>query len=131
MCDLRYWLETYSNVLIENAVIRLSQDETVKLQIADSVRIFFDAFAQTAQLNALTPISTILGDWVKGRSTQTDGEVMSLLPLLVTLKQVMWSLVLGTCSPEEAIPILTDSDLIFTEAMIYLESLENDSLLED
>lgn len=131
MRDLRHWLETFSDALIENAVIRLSQDETVKLQIADSVRVFFDAFAQTAQMNALTPISTILGDWVKGRSTQTDGEVMSLLPLLVTLKQVLWSLVLETCPSEEAIPILTDSDLIFTEAMIYLESLENDSLLED
>src|SRR6476620_10432873 len=131
MSDLRYWLETYSDALIENAVIRLSQDETVKLQIADSVRVFFDAFAQTAQINALTPVSTILGGWVKGRSTQTDGEVMSLLPLLVTLKQVMWSLVLETCPPEDAIAILTDSDLIFTDAMIYLENLENDSLLED
>ena len=89
MRDLRDWLETYSDALIENAVIRLSQDETVKLQIADSVRIFFDAFDQTAQMNTLTPISTILGNWVTGRSTQTDGEVMSLLPLLVTLKQVM------------------------------------------
>ncbi len=131
MRDLGHWIETYSDALIENAAVRLSQDETVKSQIAESVRIFFDAFAQTIQLNALTPISTILDDWVKGRSTQTDGEVLSLLPLLVTLKQVVWSLVLQTCTSDEAIPILTDSDLIFTEAMVYLESLENDSLLED
>jgi len=131
MRDLRHWLETYSDALIENAVIRLSQDETVKLQITDSVRVFFDALSQAAQSNELTPISTILADWVKGRSTQTDGEVMSLLPLLVTLKQVMWSHVLETCSPDEAIPILTNSDLIFTESMLYLENLENDSLLEN
>jgi len=131
MGNLRIWLETYSETLIENAVIRLSQDETVKIEIADSVRVFFAAFAQTAKMNSLAPIATILGDWVKGRSTQTDGEVMSLLPLLVTLKQVMWSLVLDTCSAEEAISILTDSDLIVTEAMMYLESLENDSLLEN
>src|SRR6185295_1835373 len=123
MRDLRHWLETNFDALIENAVFRLSQDETVKLQIADSVRVFYNALDQTAQMNALTPISSILGDWVRGRSTQTNGEVMSLLPLLVTLKQVMWSLVLETCSPELAIPILTDSDLIFTESMIYLESL--------
>lgn len=131
MRDLRHWLDTHSDALIENAVIRLSQDETVKLQIADSVRTFFIAFAQSAQVNALTPISTILADWVKGRSTQPNGEVLSLLPLLVTLKQTMWTHVLETCSPEQAIPILTDSDLIFTESMIYLENLENDALLEN
>ena len=131
MRDLQQWLETNTDALIDNAVIRLSEDETVKIQITDSVRVFFDALSRSAQTNALTPISTILTDWVKGRSTQTDGEVMSLLPLLVTLKQVMWSHVLETCRPEEAIPILTDSDLVFTEAMLYLENLENDSLLED
>ncbi len=131
MRGLQNWLEIHSGAVIESAVARLSHDETVKLQIAESVRIFFDAFAQAAQINTLEPISAILSDWVKGRSVPTDGEVASFLPLLVTLKQVMWAYVLQTCSPEEAIPILTDSDLIFTDAMISLETIENDSLLED
>ncbi len=131
MRGLQIWLERHTDAVIESAVARLSHDETVKLQVAASVRIFFDALAQTAQANTLEPVSAILNDWVRGRSIPANGEVVSLLPLLATLKQVMWSYVLQTCSPEEAIPILTDSDLIFTDAMISLESMENDSLLED
>jgi signal transduction histidine kinase len=130
MRGLQIWLERNTDAVIESAVARLSHDETVKLQVADSVRTFFDAFAQTAQANTLEPVSAILNDWVRGRSIPADGEVISLLPLLATLKQVMWSYILQTCSPEEAIPILTDSDLIFTDAMISLESMENDALLE-
>jgi len=131
MRGLQNWLEVYSDAVIESAVARLSHDETVKLQVADSVRVFFDAFAEAARSNTLDPLSTILTDWVKGRSTPTDGEIASFLPLLATLKQVMWSYVLQTCSPEQAIPILTDSDLIFTDAMLNLESIENEALLEN
>lgn len=131
MRDLQSWLNIYSETVIEDAVTRLSQDETVKLQIAESVRVFFGALAQAAETDSLTPVSTILTDWVKGRSIQTDIEATSLSPLLVTLKRVLWSQVLQTTSPDQAISLLTECDLIFTEAMIYLEGIENESLLDD
>ena len=49
MHGLQNWLEIHSDAVIESAVARLSHDETVKLQIADAVRIFFDAFAPDVQ----------------------------------------------------------------------------------
>ncbi len=129
MLDLRQWLELYSEALIEDAVTRLSQDETVKLQVANSVRTFFDGLWNSAQSNSLVPLATILDNWVAGRSIPTDGEMTSLIPLLATLKQVTWTQVLQTCAPDEAIPILGETDIIFTEAISYLASRENGALL--
>jgi signal transduction histidine kinase len=131
MADLKEWLALYSETVIQNAVIRLSEDETVKLQVADSVRAFLAALSQSAETNRLDPVSSILVDWVQGRSVSTDGELYSLLPLVITLKQVIWQAILDTCSTETALYVLTENDSIFTEAITYLASLENAALVNN
>ncbi|MCA0453041.1 MAG: HAMP domain-containing histidine kinase [Chloroflexi bacterium] len=130
MAHLSEWLATYSETVIQHAVLRLSQDETVKLQVADSVRTFLFALSESAENETIEPISSILVVWVQGRNISPDGDFNSLIPLIVTLKQVMWQAILETCSAEIAVQILTESDVIFTDAVTYLAALENSALLE-
>lgn len=131
MIDLGEWLEKNSKTLVEVAAANLSQDENVKPQLAQSVGIFFDGFLQTVQQDHLAPLHTVLSDWVKVRSAPTVGETTSLVALLATLKQIMWMEILRHDPLDEAVSLLTESDRVFTDAVTYLSSLENEALLED
>ncbi len=131
MTDLGQWIEANLDSLITAAVTHLSQDDRLKSQVTDSVEAFFDGLLRTTATNSLTPINTILIDWVEARSAPTDSELTSLVPVLANLKQVTWGQILELCPPNDAIYLLTEVDGIFTEAMIYLANLEGDALLED
>jgi signal transduction histidine kinase len=131
MTELVGWLETNLVALISAAVTRLSQDEGLKSQVSESVEAFFDGLLRTTKLHDMTPINVILIDWVEARSAPTDADLASLVPVLVSLKQVTWNQILVSSPLEQAVNLLTETDGIFTEAMGYLAKLEGDALLED
>lgn len=131
MVTLGEWLRSNHNILIETAVTRLSQDEAVKLQVAESVEGFFDGMLRSIKAQSVTPLNTILIDWVESRSVVTISESTSLVPVLTTLKQVTWEHILEHSPLEQAVKLLLDSETIFTEAITFLSGLEGEALLQD
>lgn len=129
--DLSSWLGIHIHVLIESAVLRLSQDEILKSQVVESVEVFFDGFLQSAMLQDVGSLNTVLSQWVETQSTPTETDFTSLVPVLATLKEVIWGKIVELCDGEQAIYLLTGVDAIFTEAMIYLSRLETDALLKN
>lgn len=129
MADLAQWLHNNLSVLIDAASAELSQDETLKSEVLDSVSAFYDGLLRSARLHSPTPLNTILIDWVESRSAPTEEEVAGLGAVMVTLKQVTWQQINFLCPPEEAIELLFASDQLFTEALLYLLQLETDAVL--
>jgi signal transduction histidine kinase len=128
MTELVGWLEKNIAILIEAAVVRLSQDETLKSQVVGSVEMFFSGLLQTLSTDDPAPLNTVLGNWVETRSVPTESELTSLVPVLATLKEVVWAKVMETCALDQAIELLTEFDITFTDAMIHLSRLESDAL---
>jgi signal transduction histidine kinase len=129
MADLAQWLEKNLHTLIDAATDELSQDETLKSEVLESVSAFYDGLLRSAKLHSPTPLNTILIDWVESRSAPTEEELAGLGAVVVTLKQVTWQQVNALCPPSEAMELLFTSDQLFTEAMLYLFQLEADVLL--
>jgi len=131
MVELTGWLEKNVGILIEAAVLRLSQDENLKSQVVGSVEVFFNGLLQTLLTRDLGPLNSILTSWVEARSVPTDAELTSLVPVLAILKEVVWTKIVEMCPLDQAIDLLTEIDATFTEAMIYLSRLEGDALLRE
>jgi signal transduction histidine kinase len=131
MVDLARWLETHLNTLTEIAVVQLSQDENLKIQVVTTVETFYTSLITTCHENSILPLTTILIDWVKARSGPTETQSTSLVPLLATLKAVVWNQIQEACAGDQAVFLLTELDRIFTEATLYLSGIETEALLED
>jgi signal transduction histidine kinase len=131
MADLAEWLQMNSEALIEAAVTKLSQDETLKLQVVESVEFFFDGLLRAVVSQNPTSLNLILIDWVEARSAPSEVDMTSLSPVLATLKQVTWGEILRRCSLNQAVDLLVQSDTLFTNAMLYLSKLETDALVTD
>jgi signal transduction histidine kinase len=131
MTNLAEWIEANFGELTTAAVAELSQNESLKSQVTESVEAFFDALLRAASIHDLTPLNVILIDWVEARSAPTDAEVASLVPVLATLKQATWNYIVKRCNPDEAILLLADIEALFTDAIVYLSKLEGDTLLDD
>lgn len=129
MKDFAQWLDDNLTPLVEAATAELSQDETLKSEVVESVSAFYDGLLRSARLGSPTPLNTILIDWVESRSAPTEEELAGLGIVLVTLKQVTWQQINFLCPPDEAIELLFASDQLFTEALVYLFQLETDVLL--
>src|SRR5215470_13858616 len=99
MSDVAIWLQGNVDSLINEAVIRLSQDEALKSQVVESVERFFNDLIQAASTHDSTLLNTTLIDWVKARSAPTDVQSTSLVPVLATLKEVTWRRILNLCAP--------------------------------
>ena len=131
MVDLASWLETHLNSLTEAAVVQLSQDENLKLQVVTIVETFYASLVRTCMEDSFVPLNAVLSDWVKSRSVSTEAESTSLIPILATLKDVTWHQILDTCAADQAIFLLTEIDAIFTNAMIFLSGIEAASLIDE
>ncbi|MEO8607682.1 MAG: HAMP domain-containing sensor histidine kinase [Chloroflexota bacterium] len=131
MVDLAQWLETHLNTLTEVAVVQLSQDENLKIQVVTTVETFYTSLIKTCLENSILPLNSILRDWVKSRSGPTETQSASLVPLLATLKSVVWNQIQEACPADQAVFLLTEIDGIFTEAVIFLSGIESEALIED
>jgi signal transduction histidine kinase len=129
MADFAQWLDDNLTRLVDAATAELSQDETLKSEVVESISAFYDGLLRSARLGFPTPLNTILIDWVESRSAPTEEELAGLGIVLVTLKQVTWQQINFLCPPEEAVEFLFASDQLFTEALVYLFQLETDTLL--
>ncbi len=129
MTNLAKWLDENLYTLIDAATAELSQDETLKSEVLESVSAFYDGLLRSAKFHSPTPLNTILIDWVESRSAPTEEELAGLGAVVVTLKQVTWQQINALCPRNEAIELLFASDQLFTEAMLYLFQLETDALL--
>ncbi|MEZ4666934.1 MAG: HAMP domain-containing sensor histidine kinase [Anaerolineae bacterium] len=131
MGELSNWLEETLDALVQAAAENLSHDANVKPQLTESVRIFFHGFLDTVRLDHFTPLQLVLTDWVKLRSSVGAEETSSLIPLLTTLKQIIWMEVLRQKPVSDAVILLTESDRVFTEAVTFLSKIENEAFLDD
>ncbi|MBL8161893.1 MAG: HAMP domain-containing histidine kinase [Anaerolineae bacterium] len=131
MPTLSQWLDTNLSALVDTAATRLSQDEALKSQVTESIEEFFHGLIRALDSQSITPLNVILIDWVESRSAPTSVDTTSLVPVVSTLKQVLWEQILERCPPAQAIKLLTEADAAFTEAIIYLANLESEALLEN
>ncbi len=131
MSDLAKWIDNNMQPLTQAAVARLSQDEAQKSQVVESVEAFFDSLLHAVSMKNSTPLNVILIDWVEARSAPTEIELSSLVPVLATLKEVTWQQVFERCPLDLVATFLTELDITFTDAIVYLSRLEADALLSD
>jgi signal transduction histidine kinase len=131
MADLAGWLEAHFDDLTQAAVAELSENEALRSQVQESVEAFFDGFIRAARSGNPTQLDVILLDWVEARSAPTEDEPSVLVPVLATLKRVTWHQIQRHADPDEAVDLLLESDVIYTEALNYLSRLEAEALLGD
>lgn len=127
------WLENHLSTLTEAAARRLAQSEALRATVTESTEAFFDGLIRTLRLESEIPLNLILLDWVEARSAPTeDDELSGLLPILNTLKEVVWQAVCEqVAEPVQLAEWLTTLDRVFTEATRYLVKLETDALVQD
>src|ERR1700730_18647029 len=114
MTDLPAWLRANAPALIQAASVELSPDERLRASVAESVEAFYDGLFRSAQTGSVVPLHAILIDWVEARSAPTDEEPAGLLPVLATLKRVTWQHIVRVTPPEEAVPLLIETEALFT-----------------
>jgi signal transduction histidine kinase len=131
MASLADWLEEHFNDLVQDAVAELSENETLRSQVQESVEGFFDGLIRVARTGNPTLLDVVLLDWVEARSAPTEDEPSGLLPVITTLKRVTWQRIQELCPPPEAVELLVASDTIYNEALNYVARLETDAMLED
>ncbi len=131
MVDLAQWLEANLDILIEAASAALSTDETLRSNVVEAVVTFYEALYHAALVDSLVPVNAILIDWVEARSAPTEGEPVGLMPVLATLKRVVWDQMRRRADPVEALDLLVASDAIFSSASNFLSSLEAEAFLND
>lgn len=130
MPKLSEWIEIYHQEMTVIAVATLSHDEAVKSQVAAAVEAFFSGLRDVSISGDFIPLQGILRNWVQLR-VPTTGGTSSLFPLLATLKQVIWEHILQHTEVERAVPLILESDAIFTKANILLSEAENEALLAE
>lgn len=131
MAGLVQWLEANMETLVEAAAARLSENEALKSEVVESVAVFYDGLLRTLVNASPLPLNMILIDWVESSSAPAELELTTFVPVLTTLKQVTAEQILSSIPLQQAVSLLMASDMIFTDALIYLTRLEADSLLSD
>jgi len=129
--DLVGWLETNDSTLIDVAVNRLAQSESLRQTVVESTEAFFDGLRRTLRTNNPLPLNLILLDWIEARSAPTDEDLAGLLPVLITLKSVTWDVLCNQAPQESLIAWLTEIDTAFSRATAFLFTLEAEALLKD
>ena len=128
---LMAWLQQHHTNLVEATVLRLSADDSLKMQAADIVGQFFQGLVEVAMTGQMTPVFTILDHWVASRSAPTEGELTRLMPVLASIKEANNEQVRRYCQPAEAVELLNALDIIYMQAVVYLAQYEADALLMD
>ena len=129
--DLVGWLENNDTALVDAAVNRLAQSESLRQTVVESTEAFFDGLNRTLRTSNPLPLNLILLDWIEARSAPTDEDLAGLLPVLITLKSVTWAVLCEQAPQERLIDWLTEIDVAFSRATSFLFTLEAEALLKD
>jgi signal transduction histidine kinase len=128
MVDLASWIEANADELIRSATETLSQNQQLQMQAVEAVEMFYDALLRAARTYDPTPLYKILFDWADTKSGSIGEESASLVPVLAQLKLAMSEQVYQLCTPDAAIGLLLAADSIYTDAMVFLSSIEAEAL---
>lgn len=134
MQNLSTWLDQHIEVVIENAVAALSENERLKLQVADSVRVFYHALQDSAAQGNLASLVDVLTGWVASRSvtSATLERSESLTSLLATLKAVLWQHILMSSRLHDNVTeLLVMSDRLFRDAIDHVANLERQAIVQE
>jgi signal transduction histidine kinase len=127
--DLATWIEQNAYELIIAASETLSQNTLLQSHAAEAVAAFYDALLRSARTFDPTPLYTILFDWVDGQSSPTGDETSSLVPVIAQLKATTGEQIFRLASPEEAVALYYAADSIYTDALVFMASLEAEDML--
>ncbi|MHB8627670.1 MAG: sensor histidine kinase [Aggregatilineales bacterium] len=130
MADLAQWLHAHTNQLIHAATAELSPDETLRATMQPTIASFYGALVYSAESSSYTLLHAVLINWVRSRSTLTESdhvEASGLLPIIATLKRVLWK-TLREVAPSNALDLILAADDLFNEAEQYAARLESEAL---
>jgi signal transduction histidine kinase len=128
MVDLASWIEANADELIRSATETLSQNQQLQLQAVAAVEMFYDALLRSARTYDPTPLYKILFDWADTKTGPIGEESASLVPVLAQLKLAMSEQIYRLCAPDEAIGLLPAADAIYTDALVFLSSIEAEAI---
>lgn len=127
--DLATWIEQNAYELIIAASETLSQNTLLQSHAAEAVAAFYDALLRSARTFDSTPLYAILFDWVAVRSTPTGDESSSLVPVIAQLKATTGEQIFRLSAPEEAAALYYAADTIYTDALVFMASIEAEDML--
>jgi len=129
MADLAQWLQQHNQYIIEAAAAELSPAEALRPAVQMSLVSFCGALDAAAELHSTTLVHAVLINWVTTRGVLNDTLQSGVLPVITTIKRVIWDKIRDTLPPADALDLLVATDTIFTDAMSYAAKLESDALL--
>ena len=129
MTDLATWIEQNAYELIIAASETLSQNTLLQSHAAEAVAAFYDGLLRSARTFDPTPLYAIFFDWVDGRSSPTGDEASSLVPVIAQLKSTTNEQIFQLAHPEDAAALYYAADSIFTDALVFMASLEAEDML--
>jgi signal transduction histidine kinase len=129
MVDLATWIEQNAYELIIAASETLSQNTLLQSHAAEAVAAFYEALLRSARTFDSTPLYAILMDWVAVRSSPTGEELSSLVPVIAQLKATTGEQIFRLAAPEEAAALYYAADNIYTDALVFMASIEAEDML--
>lgn len=129
MVDLATWIEQNAYELIIAASETLSQNTLLQSHAAEAVAAFYDALLRSARTFDSTPLYAILMDWVAVRSSPTGEELSSLVPVIAQLKATTGEQIFSLAAPAEAAALYYAADTIYTDALVFMASIEAEDML--
>lgn len=90
MTLLAVWLAQHKNSLVSLVAQNLSSRPALQEASKDLIHVFLDRLIEVDQKDDPEPLNTLLRDWVLRRTGRDDQEPLGLLPVLGTIKRVIW-----------------------------------------
>lgn len=110
---------------------KLAQTQGLREMAAEQVDRFAGLLENAVESDSPEWLDACLRDWIDARSRSAFGERLTLLPVLDSLKAVIWEVVRENCAAPEALDILVALELSFVHAQSFVAVLEVDALLRE
>lgn len=132
MVSLASWLRPRTETLTESAAQYFSSKIELQQAVKPPLRAFFKGLASAAEQENVEPLNAILKDWFAQRTARIADQPVSLLPVLGTLKQVLWADLKQAGLPaEDTLDFAQRLDTLLVKAAEYVARSDAVDLLDE
>ncbi len=131
MSDVAAFLRANQADLAARASHALARGEGLRATVAGEMARFFDLLATATETGSSEWMTELLAEWVAARSESSGEERQSVVPVVNTLKQVVWAALREAMPPAAAVDAIATLEPVFDSALAQLFRLETASVVAE
>lgn len=124
---LRQHLASLKQLFIEKSSVQIAKTAEVRSNVSPQLEWFYELLLQAVETRNPEWINPVIESWVQARTEDRTADSI-LLPVLTTLKQVVWEV--GCADFADPFSLVDTLEPIFNHAVLYLSKHEMAALTE-